>query len=685
MHKSAKKGLAALMAATVLTAPLAISPMTAHALTLEDIKAEDTDTREETEYTLEFELDENLRRGETITVEFDSGFSIKNLRESDVTLRDDDRHKISIDKVKVKSRSVEITVDEKISSGTVLTLTIDRVTNPSSKGRYTISVETENERADSDYIQIGSSSSSSKNSSKDVSVSQSSYEEGATTSITIGKFNLDKSDKLKQGKYIYVDFPHRDMLPRKIDKADVKVNGTRAADVTISGSDRVKIEIPKGADGDTNLKLEFSSDAGIKNPESGSKYTYKITYDSRDYETDSFEIKGGKRSAFDVRLSDKGVGARTSYSFDVSLSERVYADTPISVEFPRTEMIPPVISNLYVTVNGKNVSSLGVSGSKVSFRTPSGFTNSNKLNIEFDYDAFVRNPNTPGSYDIIVTVDGRKYYSSSFDISGTPIVNPTQPTTPPPVPVQVDNSSATLTLTKSLPQTATGMQVAIRSLGMPLVKNRDFIEIVMPIGFRVPAYIAPQTVTLNGVTPAFVGVRGQNLIIVPGQDIPAKTGVNISMLETSGIVTPAAGGVYNIGVYSSEEPGILFSRTVNVVPTNSVTFQASVGSFMKNGKKIALPAAPFAVNGHTLMPAPFFRDGLGVSTTFTNSTAKIVGNGKTIQFKVGSNIATVNGKNVTLPVAVQARNNVPVVPLRFVLDQLQYKISFNNGHYAVFK
>lgn len=85
------------------------------------------------------------------------------------------------------------------------------------------------------------------------------------------------------------------------------------------------------------------------------------------------------------------------------------------------------------------------------------------------------------------------------------------------------------------------------------------------------------------------------------------------------------------------------------------------------------------------MPAPFFRDGLGVSTTYTNTTAKIVGNGKTIQFKVGSNVATVNGKAVTLPVAVQARNNVPVVPLRFVLDQLQYKISYNNGSYAVFK
>ncbi|QQE74568.1 DUF2808 domain-containing protein [Brevibacillus composti] len=680
MHKSAKKGLAALMAATVLTAPLAMSPMQAYALSIYDVSADDTDVDEETEYTIEFEIEEDLRRGDTITISFPSQYSLKKVKSSDVDLRDGKSKRLSIDDVKISTRYVEITVDERIKADTELIVTIDRVVNPSKSGDYSIGVETSNERNRTEEIEIGGRSSSGGSSSKNITISQSDYEEGSETSVTIGRFDLGGSDKLRQGKYIYVDFPHRDMLPSKISASDVKINGTRASAVSITGNTRVRIEIPRGVDGDKYIKLEFDSSAGIKNPPPGTKYTYAVSYENRDYETKTFEVKSAKTKEFDVRLSDKGVGARSSYSFDVSLTERVYANALVTIEFPRSEMVPPVLSNLDVKVNGHHVANLGANGSKVSFRTPSGFGNSNKLNIEFGYDAFLRNPNAPGSYQITVDVEGRKYRSNTYEITGAPLTP-----TPPVTPVPVDNSTATLALSKTVPQAVTGMQVGIKSLGVPLVRNRDFIEIVMPVGFRVPAYIAPQAVTVNGAASAFVGVRGQNLIIMPSQDIPAKTAVNINLLESAGVTTPAAGGVYSIAVYSSEEPGLLFARPVNVVPPNAVTFQASVGSFMKGGQRVALPAAPFAVNGHTLMPASFFRDGLGVSTTFTNTTARIVGNGKTIQFRVGSNIATLNGKNVTLPTAVQARNNVPVVPLRFVLEQLGYKISYNNGSYAVFK
>lgn len=91
---------------------------------------------------------------------------------------------------------------------------------------------------------------------------------------------------MKKGKYIYVDFPDKDMLPKKIDNSDVKVNGSKADDVRITDSDSIRIEIPKGADGDDYIKLEFSSSAEIRNPSSaGSKYTYKVSYNDRDYES----------------------------------------------------------------------------------------------------------------------------------------------------------------------------------------------------------------------------------------------------------------------------------------------------------------------------------------------------------------------------------------------------------------
>ncbi|MGQ7278591.1 copper amine oxidase N-terminal domain-containing protein [Brevibacillus thermoruber] len=674
VNKSAKTGLSALLAATVLTGPFAAVPQAAHALTVEDVSADDTDTDEETEYTIEFEIDKELKAGDEIIVKFPAEYKVyKSLKRSDVSLEDDRGGTIDIKSVSVSKTTVYVTVDERVKAGTTLTLTVDKITNPKSKDDYTIKVETSNESSKSHKISIGKSTSSSKT----FEVGQSSHEAGAATSLTLGKISLSSSDKLKKGKYIYVDFPAKDMLPKSIDRADVKVNGYKAQNVSVTDSDTVRIEVPSGADGDNYIKLEFATSADIQNPsEAGTGYVYKVSYNSRTYQSEKVEVKASKRASFDVALSDKAPGARSSYRMDLDLDAKVSAGTDITVEFPSADMVPPFISDYAVTVNGEQASNVGVSGGKVSFRTPSRFTSSSKLSIVFGLEAFVTNPKTAGTYEMVVTVDKKKYWSKPFDITGSAA---------PATPVAVDNSTATVGLTKTAAQAVTGLQVGIKALGVPLVRNKDFVEIVLPLEFRVPAYIQPNSVTVNGVAAAYVGVRGQNLLVYPAQDIPVGVPVQVNVLESAGIAAPAAPGTYSIGVYSSEEPGLLFARPVTVVSPNGVSFKANVASFTKQGKTQALAAAPFTVNGHTLMPASFFRDALGMSVTWTKTSARIVSGGTTIQFTVGSKTATVNGKAVTLPVAVQARNNMPVVPLRFVAERTQYKITYYNGNYTVYK
>ncbi|WP_255433604.1 copper amine oxidase N-terminal domain-containing protein [Brevibacillus sp. LEMMJ03] len=674
VNKSAKTGLSALLAATVLTGPFAAVPQAAHALTVEDVSADDTDTDEETEYTIEFEIDKELKAGDEIIVKFPAEYKVyKSLKRSDVSLEDDRGGTIDIKSVSVSKTTVYVTVDERVKAGTTLTLTVDKITNPKSKDDYTIKVETSNESSKSHKISIGKSTSSSKT----FEVGQSSHEAGAATSLTLGKISLSSSDKLKKGKYIYVDFPAKDMLPKSIDRADVKVNGYKAQNVSVTDSDTVRIEVPSGADGDNYIKLEFATSADIQNPsEAGTGYVYKVSYNSRTYQSEKVEVKASKRASFDVALSDKAPGARSSYRMDLDLDAKVSAGTDITVEFPSADMVPPFISDYAVTVNGEQASNVGVSGGKVSFRTPSRFTSSSKLSIVFGLEAFVTNPKTAGTYEMVVTVDKKKYWSKPFDITGSAA---------PATPVAVDNSTATVGLTKTAAQAVTGLQVGIKALGVPLVRNKDFVEIVLPLDFRVPAYIQPNSVTVNGVAAAYVGVRGQNLLVYPAQDIPVGVPVQVNVLESAGIAAPAAPGTYSIGVYSSEEPGLLFARPVTVVSPNGVSFKANVASFTKQGKTQALAAAPFTVNGHTLMPASFFRDALGMSVTWTKTSARIVSGGTTIQFTVGSKTATVNGKAVTLPVAVQARNNMPVVPLRFVAERTQYKITYYNGNYTVYK
>lgn len=680
MRKSLKTGISVLLATSVLASPIVVLPQAAYALEIEDISADDTDTEEETEYTFEFEVEKALDSGDEITVKFPSGFTVdKNLRTRDVSLEDDDGDEIEIDDVSVSGRNVTIELGERISKNTVLVLTIDNVTNPKSKGDYKITIVTSSEsKGDTEEITIGKSSSGSSSSSSRFDVNLGKTTAGETTSVTLGQFNL--SSKLREGKYIYVTMPARDMLPKSISRSDVKVNGERAESVSISGSNKIKIEVPEDADGDSKLKLEFSSAAGITNPDSaGKSYTYEVEYDNKTYRSETFEIKdsssSSSSSSFDVALSDRSAGARTSYTMDLDLSAKLYSGTDIQVEFPSIEMIPPVISSYNVTVNGDQVTGLVVNGNRVSFRTPSGFSSTNSLTIKFSYEAYLVNPRTAGSYEMVVKVDGKTYRSKKFEVGNAVVVPP----------VAVDNTTATIALTRATASTPAGLQVGIKGLGLPLTKGKDFIEIVMPTGFRVPAYVPQNAVTVNGVTAQYVGVRGQNLVIFPAQDIPAKTAVNVNVLESASIVNPATTGVYSISVYTSEEQGLLFARPINIVALNGVGFKAGVASFTKDGKTTALAVAPYTVNGHTLMPASFYRDGLGLSVTWNNTSARIVSGNTTMQFKVGSNVATVNGQNMTLPTAVQLKNNIPTIPLRFVMDRTGYQIVYVNGNYIVYK
>ncbi|MGG1657907.1 copper amine oxidase N-terminal domain-containing protein [Brevibacillus sp. NRS-1366] len=673
MNKSAKKGISVLLATTVLASPFVMVPKAAYALSIEEVSADDTGVDEETEYTIEFEIEKDLSSGDKITVTFPSGYSVdKKMKTKDVSLEDDDGDDIKIYDVYATKTSVEIEVDEKIKKGTVLTLTIDKITNPDEKGSYSISVKTSKESVKKEKITIGKSSSSS--SSGKFSVSLSSKNTEADVSLTLGKLSLASKGKLKEGKYIYVNFPTKDMLPRSISKSDVKVNGEKADYVSVLDNDTVRIEIPSKADGDNYIELEFLKSAGIVNPSKADKsYTFTIEYDDKEYKSKDVEVTGSSNSSFSVSLSDNTAGARSSYTLDMDLSTKLYSNTDIQVEFPSADMVPPVLSAYNITVNGDQVTNLTTSGNRVYFRTPSGFKTTDSVTIKFALDAYLSNPKTAGTYNITAKIDNKSYRSKDIQITGAA------------APVTVDNSLATIGLTRATASTPVGLQIGIKGLGAPIVRGQGFIEVVLPAGFRVPAYLPANAVTVNGVAANYVGVRGQNLVIVPAQDIPVSAAVQVNVAETAGIVNPATTGVYSIGVYTSEEKGLLFARPATIVALNGVSFKANVASFTKAGKTTGLAAAPYTVNGNTLIPATFFRDALGFSITYTKTTAKIVSGNTVMQFKVGSNIANINGQNVTLPAAVQLKNNIPTLPLKTIADRTGYKIIYVNGNYTVYK
>lgn len=679
MRKQMKKSAFLVLATTLAITPLLSVPQGAYAVSDLSIKAKDKQASEKTTYTIEFEADKKLSSGSKIIVDFDSDFDLGKVETDSVQVNGKD-----VEEVKVKSGKVTIELKKGISKGEDVEITIKDVINPDKADDYKISVD-DGESEDDEKVEITKGSSSKSGSEKNAfSVSLGSSYPDEKTSIELSKISLE--DKLDDSKYIEVIFPNSNMLPSKISTDDVEINGNSPKDVTISNK-IVKIK-PSSKDNDSKkLEITFKKDAGIKTPSSGSSYKIDVEYKNTTYTSKEFEVKKGSSSVdsdYSVSLSDSSVGARTSVSLEVKLKDELRYGNDIYIEFPSQDMLPGFISNTSATINGTPVSRASVSGRTIVLNTPSNFSSSDKVRIELKMDAFIKNPSTSGSYELAVKHKDTTYRSKSFSVSGSSVTptNPTNPTTPIPTPVPVNNSAATVSLSKPNPNAITGMTVGIKALGVGL-STADYIEVVMPTSFRVPTTIPTNAVTINGAYPSFVGTRGQNLVIYPSLNLPAGQAVSVTINENAKLQTPAASNIYNVGVYTSEERNPLFIRQVMVGAQNGISFKVGTASYKAQGKTFPLAAAPLTVNGNTMVPATFVRDGLKVSTSYTKTSATVKSGNTTMVFKVGSKNVTINGKNFTMTDTVQLKNNIPMLPIRTITDNLRFNMAWDQASSSV--
>ncbi|QDX93507.1 DUF2808 domain-containing protein [Brevibacillus laterosporus] len=679
MRKQMKKSAFLLLATTLAITPLLSVPQGAYAVSDLSIKAKDKQASEKTTYTIEFEADKKLSSGSKIIVDFDSDFDLGKVETDSVQVNGKD-----VEEVKVKSGKVTIELKKGISKGEDVEITIKDVINPDKADDYKISVD-DGESEDDEKIEITKGSSSKSGSEKNAfSVSLGSSYPEEKTSIELSKISLE--DKLDDSKYIEVIFPNSNMLPSRISTDDVEINGNSPKDVTISNK-IVKIK-PSSKDNDSKkLEIKFKKDAGIKTPSSGSSYKIDVEYKNTTYTSKEFEVKKGSSSVdsdYSVSLSDSSVGARTSVSLEVKLKDELRYGNDIYIEFPSQDMLPGYISNTSATINGTPVSRASVSGRTIVLNTPSNFSSSDKARIELKMEAFIKNPSTSGSYELAVKHKDTTYRSKSFSVSGSSVTptNPTNPTTPTPTPVPVNNSAATVSLSKPNPNAISGMTVGIKALGVGL-STADYIEVVMPTSFRVPTTIPTNAITINGSYPSFVGTRGQNLVIYPSLNLPAGQAVSVTINENAKLQTPSASNIYNIGVYTSEERNPLFIRQVMVGAQNGISFKVGTASYKAQGKTFPLAAAPLTVNGNTMVPATFVRDGLKVNTSYTKTSATVKSGNTTMVFKVGSKNVTINGKNITLTDAVQLKNNIPMLPIRTITDNLRFNMAWDEASSSV--
>jgi hypothetical protein len=98
-----------------------------------------------------------------------------------------------------------------------------------------------------------------------------------------------------------------------------------------------------------------------------------------------------------------------------------------------------------------------------------------------------------------------------------------------------------------------------------------------------------------------------------------------------------------------------------------------------NGQVRDLPGAPMILKGRTLVPFRFIGESVGIQVGYkTDPKTKQVksiyyqSESVKVEMTIGSKIALVNGKSVSMDVSPQIVNGVTMVPLRFIADHLGF-------------
>jgi len=531
------------------------------------------------------------------------------------------------------------------------------------------------------------------------------------------KFTFELEKDLNAGEDLLIVFDKAFAIDANISRSNVRINGSEARSVKL---DNGKLTIVPAKDYEAGDELEVVIRDVITNPDKEGSYEIKVKTEREGYGRKQVKIAEVKADEdFTVKLSDPKAGARTSYSFAADFGKKeLIPNGQVILTFPSAEQIPAILSASDFTVNGKTVQKVSAAGKKVYLTAPGNLAKSSRVEVKISQTAWITNPKTPGSYKLEMTVDGRTITSKPFEIVSA------QPAA---VSAAASNSAATITLGNTNTDQPTDVAVSIKALGVPLAKQRDFIEIVFPKEFRIPPYIAPGNVTVNGASADFVAVRGQNVLVYPAQDLGTAEAINVNIGNGANIVTPTEKNTYSISVYTSAERGVLFARAVGIgvpqpvpvsvttgqavpvtpaaspastppasaaaqpqamevpatgqpegVPANAALFRLNDASFSKNGQKMPLKAAPYLANGTTTMvPAQFFKDALGLTTQWNTREVSIISGTKVLQFTVGSDKARIGGQEYTLTAAVAIKDEMPMIPIRFVTDALGYKVGWD--------
>ena len=458
----------------------------------------------------------------------------------------------------VSVRTVKIVFPYSLPAGAYVIVTFpitSGITNPLTSGTYTLNVSTSKEPTpvtSNPYTIYYSVISRPK-----VTVEPNVVDTEASYTI---EFKTGSAGNLtKDYDVIAIKFPDNTYIPSIADKSEVTINGVNPKDVTISTGRKIQLKVPVNISNNSNVKIIFTENFGIKNPTESGDYTLQVATSREPTYVTSYSYKIVESVLTDLVVevnppvtkveAEYKIGFKTGKHGALSDGDEIY------IKFPSYTKIPNDIDKNLITINRINLKKnvvIDSSNKTITIKTPVKIGNEESVEIIISKDAGIKNPDTPGEYKLKAWTEKEKTEVTSS-------------------PYKLIESILTSISTKVIPpsiQRAVSFEIKLKTGPGGSLNVNDYIYIKFPQKIDIPQNIKQSSITIKGIsltktplvskdklsltiqTPVPIG-KEEEFIIFISQD------ANIKILEE---------GEYYLTIYTSKEPNPINTKSFLVYP-----------------------------------------------------------------------------------------------------------------------
>lgn len=557
------------------------------------------------------------------------------------------------------ARSVTLTTPVNIANDgavTVVFATAAGLRNPSTGGSYTLQVHTSAEptkvTSQGYTIQAPNTTVTAANVTPDPNGVNSE------AAYTIG-FRVGSSGALQGGvSTITIAFPSGTTVPGVISPSKIKVNGTAAPTVSISGQE-VTLTVPSSATigNSDSVTVVFLQEALLQNPPVQGPYTLTVrtSAEPTDVVSNPYTIGAATTTVTQAVVTPVpatvGVTAAYTIDFNVGGSGALQAgSSSVTVTFnANTSLVSQTISG--ATVNGVAAQAVSDAASRtVTLTVPASVHIGNNGSVSvFIPSGVITNPVSANTYTLEVktSVETTNVTSLGYPITTATTTVTAATVTPDPATANV-NAQYTFAFNVGAEGALTG--------------GTDTITLTFPNNTTIPASITPGDVTVNGtpVTASIVIDQSLRTVTLTTPVSIANSGsVTIVFTSAAGLVNPSA-ATYTARVRTSME--------ATNVTTNAYVIDPAATSILTP----TVSVSPDVVETNAAYTVSFTVGAQGRLLAETSTIVITFPAAATVPASIAASTITVNGVaastvnvtdktvTITVPAGVTINNNATV-------------------------